>query len=111
MFYRLRRDDGGTSPFSGGSIVDAAGNVTRLDADDVELAVTREWLSPATRVRYPVDWRVDLPDQALELEVRPRLDGQEIDLTVRYWEGAVEVSGLAAGRPIGGVGYLELAGY
>jgi len=111
MFYRLRGVDGSTSPFSGGSLTDSAGRTTRLDATDVLLESTREWTSPATRVRYPVAWRVVLPNEELELLVEPRLNGQELDLSVRYWEGAISVSGETAGRRIGGVGYLELAGY
>lgn len=111
MFYRLREADGDTSPFSGGVIVDAAGNVTRLGADDVDLTRTREWTSPATGIRYPVAWRLGIPTAGLVLDVRPRIDAQELDLSVRYWEGAVTVSGQAGGSGIGGVGYLELAGY
>jgi len=30
---------------------------------------------------------------------------------VRYWEGAVDVSGSGAGQPVTGVGYVELTGY
>ena len=111
MFYRLRGRDGSTSPFSGGSLTDAAGRTTRLDAADVVLEPIREWTSTATRVVYPVAWRITLPAEALELVVEPRLDQQEIDLSVRYWEGAVSVSGETASSGIRGVGYLELAGY
>jgi len=111
MYYRLRRVDGSTSPFSGGSLTDPAGRTTHLDAADVLLEPTRDWTSPTTRVRYPVAWRLALPRENLELEIEPRLDDQEIDLSVRYWEGAVSVSGETARGEIRGVGYLELAGY
>lgn len=111
MFYRLRNQDGGTSPFSGGSLVDAGGTVTRLTADAVELSASREWTSPGTNVRYPIAWQMTIPSQALELAIEPRIDDQELDLTVRYWEGAVAVTGRSGGRPVSGVGYLELAGY
>jgi len=111
MFYRLRSEGGGTSPFSGGSISRAAGAVTTLNADQVTLAVTREWTSPTTGIRYPVGWRLTIPDADLELGIRPRIDAQELDLTVRYWEGAVSVSGRDGSGPVTGVGYLELAGY
>ncbi len=30
---------------------------------------------------------------------------------VNYWEGAVEVTGTKAGRPVQGRGYLEMTGY
>jgi predicted secreted hydrolase len=111
MFYRLRNQDGSTSPFSGGSLVDAGSTVTRLTADAVELSASREWTSPETNVRYPVAWQMTIPSQGLELAIEPRIDDQELDLTVRYWEGAVTVTGRSGGRPVSGVGYLELAGY
>ena len=111
MFYRLRGRDGGTSPYSGGSIADAAGNVTRLAAGDVELQPTGWWTSERTGVRYPVEWSLAVPAERLELRIVPRLERQELDLTVRYWEGAVVVTGRADAEPAGGVGYLELAGY
>jgi len=41
----------------------------------------------------------------------PLLRDQELDLAVRYWEGAVRVEGTADGRPLGGSGYVELVGY
>jgi len=111
MFYRLRGHDGSTSEFSGGSIVDAGGRTDRLEARDVELEARRYWTSPATGVSYPVEWTLAVPSENLELTIQPRLDAQELDISVRYWEGAVSVSGSANSRPIAGVGYLELAGY
>lgn len=111
MFYRLRAADGGTSEFSGGSITSAAGAVRRLEADAVSLQSTRTWTSENTGIDYPVAWTLAVPAAGLNLAIEPRLDDQEIDLTVRYWEGAVSVEGTSDGTPIDGLGYLELAGY
>src|SRR5690606_8472285 len=111
MWYRLREADGGTSPFSGGSLIDANGARTALAADDAQLEPLGYWQSAATGVRYPVRWRLTIPRAELELVVEPVLDGQELALSVRYWEGAVRVTGLAGGREVRGSGYLELAGY
>jgi predicted secreted hydrolase len=47
----------------------------------------------------------------LALEVEPLLADQALHLSVRFWEGAVRVSGTACGRPVQGSGYLELTGY
>jgi predicted secreted hydrolase len=52
-----------------------------------------------------------IPSADLDLKIEPRLDDQEIDVSVRYWEGAVTVSGSTADSAVTGVGYLELAGY
>lgn len=111
MLYRLRERGGGTSPFSGGSLVGADGAVVRLGPEDFELDPRRSWTSQASGVTYPVAWTVRLPGHGLELDVTPRLESQELRLSVRYWEGAVQVSGTDNGAPIGGHGYLELAGY
>lgn len=110
MFYRLRRQDGTSSPFSGGSLTDAAGATQRLGAADVELEIADEWLSPASGVRYPVGWRLRVPRAGLDLDVRPRLRDQELTLAVRYWEGAVIATDRAGGT-VRGQGYVELVGY
>jgi predicted secreted hydrolase len=111
MFYRLRTTSGEASPFSGGSLVGADGVRTALGATDVALTPRDYWTSKATGTRYPVAWRLEVPDQKLALEVTPRLENQEVDLSVRYWEGAVRGEGFGPHGPLSAVGYLELAGY
>lgn len=111
MFYRLRTAGRESSPFSKGSWVRADGSRIALSADDVMLSVLDDWTSDATGVRYPVAWRMSVPKMDLTLEVRPYLESQELNLTVRYWEGAVRVAGRGPEGPLSGQGYLELAGY
>ena len=111
MYYRLRTRDGGTSPFSGGSLVLADGSRIALASQDVSLTPTEYWTSAASGSRYPVSWQLDLPAQGMTLQVRPYLRDQELNLTVRYWEGAVSVTGNQRGTEIAGDGYVELTGY
>jgi len=111
MLYRLRQRDGGTSPASQGTLVAADGAARALDRDAVEVQVLDHWLSPRGATRYPARWRLRVPASGLELVVTPLLPDQELDLAVRYWEGAVRVDGTADGRPLAGVGYVELVGY
>jgi predicted secreted hydrolase len=111
MIYQLRRHDGNATPFSGGSLVSPTGIVTRLRSTDVQLRVIDKWRSPATNTEYPVAWAVSIPGQSLELEVLPYLEDQELDLSVRYWEGAVRVDGRSGPDIVDGHGYLELVGY
>lgn len=111
MYYRLRKQDGSADPHSAGVLVGRQGEVQRLGQGEVQLQVLEHWTSPETRIRYPLRWRLTIPGQDLRLEVTPRLAQQEMDLSVRYWEGAVAVTGQAGGAPISGSGYLELAGY
>jgi predicted secreted hydrolase len=109
MFYRLRREDGSASEFSGGSLVDSNGGTRRLTANDVDAEPLDWWTSPETAVRYPVSWRLRAPSAGLDLMVEPYIPNQELVLSVRYWEGAVTVSSPKGGAA--GEGYLELAGY
>ena len=111
MFYRLRQADGTANRYSGGSLIDRDGTVTRLRVDDVESEPLAYWTSQRTHVTYPLAWKISIPAHGLALSVQPYLENQEIDSTVRYWEGAVRVAGRAGTAQIDGEGYLELAGY
>jgi predicted secreted hydrolase len=111
MFYRLRNKDGMIDEHSGGSLVMQDGTKQTLNADDVVIDVREHWRSPKTSIRYPSGWRLTIPAQSLTLDIEPVIKNQELDLSVRYWEGAVSVTGDAGDKPVTGVGYVELAGY
>jgi predicted secreted hydrolase len=111
MFYRLRAEDGTATRFSSGSWVRADGTRTSLASTDVTLAVLDQWTSGATGVRYPVAWRLAVPEEGISLDIRPYLEEQELALSVRYWEGAVRAEGKGPAGALTGQGYLELAGY
>jgi predicted secreted hydrolase len=105
MFYRMRGKDGAAQRFSKGVLVDRDGGKQALTLADVELAEQRWWTAD-DGTRYPVAWRLSLPAHGIALDVVAAFDAQEMDVTVRYWEGAVDISGTH-----GGVGYLEMSGY
>jgi predicted secreted hydrolase len=111
MLYRLRRKDGSADAFSKGALVLPDGTRIALSVREFEIEPRRWWTSPTTRVRYPVAWSIEIPAMQLALEIEPRLDNQELNLSVRYWEGAVLADGRAGGERVTGQGYLELAGY
>ncbi|MEE4279251.1 MAG: lipocalin-like domain-containing protein [Halieaceae bacterium] len=110
MFYRLRRCDGSSDPFSGGSLVNSPAVVQRLAVADVGLEAQRWWDSGDGH-RYPVAWRLKLPEENLDLYVEAALDDQEMQTGVRYWEGAVDVWASSTKRRRLGQGYLEMTGY
>ena len=110
MFYRLRGRDGQVDRHSAGTWMPAGQAPVKLQADDVELEAMRFWDSPMGG-RYPVEWHMKIDSLGLELSITPVLDSQELEATVRYWEGAVDVSGSLAGRVTNGRGYVELTGY
>ena len=111
MLYRLRRRDGSADPASQGTLVAADGTSRGLDRDAAEVLILGHWNSPRGGTRYPARWRIRVPAAGLDLVVTPLVPDQELDLAVRYWEGAVLVDGTADGRPLGGAGYVELVGY
>jgi len=111
MLYQLRRADGSAGRFSSGSLVNVDGTSRHLGLADFRIDVRETWSSPRDGTRYPSRWQVTVPAESLDLDVVPRLPGQELALAVRYWEGAVRVAGHARGRPIAGAGYVELVGY
>ena len=111
MLYRLRRRDGSTDAFSKGALILPDGARIALSVRAFALEPRRWWTSPTTGMRYPVTWSVEIPSQGLSLDVEPRIDEQELDLSVRYWEGAVIARGRSHAAPVSGEGYLELAGY
>ncbi len=112
MLYRIRRRQGGISPFSGGTLVQRDGSSRALAAVDASVDVLGTWASPRDGARYPAHWRVRVPGAGLDLDVRPIVADQELNLAVRYWEGAVDVRGVGAGGvALTGRGYVELTGY
>ena len=110
MVYLLRKQDGTANPLDSATLVARDGTARHLSGKQVQVQVTGSWQSPVSRVRYPSRWRVQVPGEHLDLEIVPRLAGQELLGTVRYWEGAVQVEGRGGGSP-GGTGYVELTGY
>jgi predicted secreted hydrolase len=111
MLFEIRREDGAREPTSAGSYIAPDGAVTHLALGDWTLEVTDTWASPTSGGEYPAGWRVTVPSVGLELEGRPMMANQELNVSTVYWEGAVEFSGTQDGAPIGAKGYIELTGY
>ncbi|MFG6433677.1 lipocalin-like domain-containing protein [Roseateles sp. LYH14W] len=108
--FQLRRKDG-TRDWAGGSLRTPGQPDRSFAPDEVDMTPTRQWTSPATGTRWPVEWRLQSP--AGELRLLAAFDAQEIDARgssgLVYWEGAARLLN-GAGQEIGW-GYLELTGY
>jgi predicted secreted hydrolase len=109
MYARLRAADGRTGALN--MLVEADGSTRALPSDSVAIDTLGEWQSARSGGRYPAGWRLRIPASGLDLTISPYLADQELSLTTTYWEGAVKITGTAAGKPIGGSGYVELTGY
>lgn len=114
MLYQLRRRDGSADPFSSGTMLAADGTSKHFQSADFTMTPVpgRTWTSPKSGGIYPIAWQIQIPREALTLEVAALLPQQELALDpVAYWEGAVGVSGQRSGQPLTAEGYLEMTGY
>ncbi len=111
MLFEIRRDDGTREATSSGSYIAPDGTITHLSLGDWTLEVTDTWASPTSGGEYPAGWRVSVPGIGLELEGRPLMPNQELNVSTVYWEGAVAFSGTLGGEPVEARGYIEMTGY
>jgi predicted secreted hydrolase len=111
MFYQLRRKDGQPDSNSSGSFVLTDSTKISLKGQDVTIKILDSWKSPHSKINYPSRWRLEVPARNIELEVVPLINDQELNVSYRYWEGAVSVKGTKNAKPISGQGYVELVGY
>ena len=111
MFFQLRRKDGQPDRNGSGSFILADNTKIALQEHDVAIKILDTWKSPHSKITYPSHWLVTVPAQGLEVEVVPLINDQELNVSYRYWEGAVSVKGTKNGKLISGQGYVELAGY
>lgn len=111
MFYQMRKNNGTIDLLSNGTFVEPDGSKSYLSLQDVELDVLSFWKTSDGSVTYPSQWNLNIPGKNLELEITPHISDQELNVTVRYWEGAVKVKGNKKGKSISGNGYVELTGY
>jgi predicted secreted hydrolase len=112
MLYVLRRKDGSIS-WRNGTLVDRAGRVRLLSAEDWSVRPTGSWRSDASGATYPSGWEVSLPGEGIRLSVSPEVRAAEnrsaLVPGLHYWEGPV-VAASPDGAPAG-EGYVELTGY
>ena len=108
MYYQLRRSDGSPDPHSKGRWMPADGPDRMLRPADLQLEPLRFARMKSGR-RYPVAWRLSLPEFDRDLRIEAVLDEQEMQSFIPYWEGAVDIRD-PNGRELGR-GFVELTGY
>lgn len=112
MLFQIRRHDGTRDAYSAGTFVRQDGSTLPLSVEDFELEPLNHWRSPKTGGNYPVEWRLEIRPLQLLLKIRAALLNQEfLAPPVIYWEGAIRALGQREGRPVSGLGYLEMTGY
>jgi predicted secreted hydrolase len=112
MLGRLRREDGAVDPYNAGLVVGPGGTTQRLGAEDVRYEELSWWTSSRSDARYPVSWRIEIEPLGLTLTTTPMIEASELDVSVQYWEGAIDVVAVDEdGRRVEGRGFLEMTGY
>jgi len=115
MISRVRDGANRPTPYSAAVRIAADGSVARVDGRGFEATPLDGWASPRTGVRYPLRWRLRVPDWKAELRITPLLRCSEIatpgTTNITYWEGPAEVEGTVDGRAVSGSAFTELVGY
>jgi len=111
LCFQLHRRDGSGIPITTALLVSRDGTTQSFGRRELSLETLDYWTSSHDASRYPARWQLHIPDAELELTIIPYLADQEMNFAIRYWGGAVRVSGQANGRSLRGSGYVELTGY
>jgi predicted secreted hydrolase len=110
MAFRTRDAQGGAR-WAAATLRTAAGKTRTFAPDEVAWTPVREWRSPRTGIRYPVEWRLEIGGELYWLT--PLIDDAQLDSRAStgtiYWEGPARLLDRER-RPMGR-GYLELTGY
>ncbi|KGX90594.1 lipocalin family protein [Pontibacillus marinus] len=77
------------------------------------------WRSFQTNARYPIEWKIKIPEFSMDLHVMAHFPKQEMPIIgplQAIWEGVCEVSGTEVtsnegNKEIQGRGFMELVGY
>jgi predicted secreted hydrolase len=115
MVYQIRRQDGSIEPASGGTWIRPDGTFVHLSREAIRIDTLDRWKSLRSGGVYPARWQLSVPSVDLSAMIRPTIPDQELrtrgSTRVTYWEGSVAVRGEREGKPISGLGYVELTGY
>jgi len=110
VYFQLRYRDGSAYPYNEGLIVAADGGVNSLGTGDIPLKVTETWQSPSGAI-YPVEWEAEVIPLGRTFIISAVFPEQELNLSTRYWEGAVNIYNKEDPGKVIGTGYMELTGY
>lgn len=92
-------------------IIDASGRQTH-GSNLIIKPGKKIFRSVKTKAEYPMNFRLELPDQNMTLQIESLMPDQEMIFgTINYWEGPTKVVATVNGKAVGGQGFMELVGY
>jgi predicted secreted hydrolase len=100
MAFRLRGD----TDYTSGTWILPDGQTTPLRNGAINLTQLRQ--KNVAERNVPVEWRLQVADYAVDVDVKAVNDHAWMGTSVPYWEGPVRVTGSHSGT-----GYLEMTGY
>ncbi len=101
MAFKLR---GSRGDFTSATWIDAQGRAQAIPDGTVDL--TPLAMHRVAGRDVPTQWRIELQDRDLDVEIRAMTPDAWMGTRFEYWEGPVTVKGSHTGR-----GYLEMTGY
>lgn len=112
MVFRLR--DQQQNHFYSARLMNKDGTGKSFHSPDKSLTLSQQNLitmSPTLwhqmgKKRYPVNWKIDIPSEAISVTTKAINPASEMQLSIPYWEGPILFSGTHQGN-----GYMELTGY
>jgi predicted secreted hydrolase len=110
VYFQLRYKDGSVYPYNEGLIVNDDSSTVKLETGDIVLTVLDTWKS-STGITYPLKWQAEVMPLGKTLIIEAVFNEQELNLSTRYWEGAVNIYDAQDVNTIIGTGYLEMTGY
>ena len=82
--------------------------------DHISFEAENLWRSTRTFQEYPTSWRLSVPEAGIDVRAKASFDDQEFVTLISkpaFWEGRIEVQGVAEGSELSGVGFLERSGF
>lgn len=105
MIYQFFDNDGKQLLNTGTLTKDGITEV--LSDEGIHLTPLETWTSKISGLSYPVQWKIDLPTQHINLTTKAIVNDSEFDARLTtyniYWEGAVKVEGNQNGK-----GFVEM---
>ncbi len=109
MYYQMRTKSGKVDPHSTGKYIDTDSRTINIPFHDIQLTPLKIWTSTTGR-KYPIHWRMHLPNRPATWRIEAQFDAQEMQGVVNYWEGVVRIMDERTQQQVG-KGYLEMTGY
>jgi predicted secreted hydrolase len=89
---------------------------SRRECTDITFETSGAWMSTATNITYPTQYRVciDEDDLKMDLTAKATVHAQECITVIAkpaFWEGRVDVTAVVNGSTVAGLGFVERHGF